>query len=424
MFSHAGTLLSRRALLGGLAGAGAAAATGQRCLAAVIPPDSVNVLDSIPPALHAGIIAGQSRDDLTKFLQAAIDLAAQQSRPLFFPAGRYCVSGEGVGLRDGSHLIGAGRGRTVIAKISDMDHYVLTGVRRTGIVIEALTIDGARSQALSFVDARFGIYLTRCVDCEIRDVEVRGTLADGIVIEYGNRCHVTRSRVCYNSKLGLYFSGSTNCTARNIVADRNGASVTRLGGGIGFAASWHCRASNLDCGGNTEADVILSRGARDVVIERARLGRSSGRRTPKSIMVLGETIAGVLHGVDYGDGSRSYGADKCVFRDVQCYGQVTLEFLDDSRFERCAFLVAAPESVRTFGSANLVFRNVRFANYEKSAIGLYNSMKNGGVPSGALSIEGARFTTKDGRASLRVVDYSSRPATIRQHGIIVNGKPV
>jgi hypothetical protein len=338
--------------------------------------------------------------------------------------GCYRVSGEGIALKDGSHIIGAGRDRTLIAKINDMDAYVMVAARRVGVVIESLTVDGSRSQTRSFVDGRFGIYLTRCTDCRIRDVEVRGTLADGIVIEYGSRCRVIASRVCFNSKLGLYFSGSTHCTARGVVADRNGASVTKLGGGVGFAASWHCHASNLDCAGNTEADILLSRGSRDVTVENARLSPLPGRQTPKSIMVLGETIAGVLHGVEYGDGSRSFGADHCVFRNLECHGQVTLEFLAESTFERCAFLARVPESVRTFGSVNLTFHDVRFENYDVSGIALYDSDKNGVVSSGAVSVDGARFASRRSRASLRILDYSSRPAHIRQRNISFNGKRV
>jgi parallel beta-helix repeat protein len=420
--------LIRRHSLTAILALGTLAATGDWRRAAGqsgrIESERLNVLDCIPPSLHSAIAAGSSSKDVTRYLQVAIDQAAQRSVPLFLPSGRYCVSGEGVALKDGSHIIGAGRTRTLIAKINDMDPYVIVAARRVGVIIESLSVDGSRSQTHSFVDGRFGIYLTRCSDCRISNVEVRGTLADGIVIEYGTRCKVFDSRVCYNSKLGLYFSGSTSCTARGIVADRNGASLTKLGGGVGFAASWHCLASNLDCYGNTEADILLSRGSQDVIVEKARLSRLPDRRTPKSIMVLGETIAGVLHGVDYGDGSRSFGADKCLFRDLECHGQVTLEFLADSRFERCAFLARVPESVRTFGSVNLTFYDVRFANYDISGIGLYNSDKNGVVPSGAVSIDKARFSSTRSRASLRILDYSSRSARVRQRNIFFNGKRV
>jgi Pectate lyase superfamily protein len=418
--------VTRRQLLGGLAALSFSVPSVRQSVGALREDRHVegplSALDFIPTILHSAIADGTSRIDLTHYLQAAVDQAALQLQHLFIPQGRYCISGEGVVLKDNVHVIGAGQGRTVIAKLNDMDAYVLVAAKRSGIVIEALSVDGSRSQTRSFVDARFGIYLTRCTDCKIRNVEVRGTLADGIVIEYGTRCSVVASRVCYNSKLGLYFSGSTDCTAQKIIADQNGASVTKIGGGIGFAASWNCSASDLICGGNAEADVLLSRGSRNVTIENARLGHSPKLRTPKSIMVLGETIAGVLHGVDFGDGSRNFGADQCLFRNVECHGQVTLEFLADSRFEACAFLADVPESVRIFGSKNLTFDDVRFENYQVSGLGLYDSAKNGVVPTGFVSVSNARFISLRSRAALRIIDYSSKPARVRQRNVWFNGK--
>ena len=63
--------------------------------------ESVSVLDFIPPALHADIIAGVSDDDVTAYIQAALDYAHSRASgtniggiTVFFPAGRYHLAGQ------------------------------------------------------------------------------------------------------------------------------------------------------------------------------------------------------------------------------------------------------------------------------------------------------------------------------------------
>lgn len=67
-------------------GTGAVARTVQAKLR-----DAVSVLDFIPTALHAGIVARTNATDLTAYIQAAIDAIGADGGLLYFPAGKYLI---------------------------------------------------------------------------------------------------------------------------------------------------------------------------------------------------------------------------------------------------------------------------------------------------------------------------------------------
>ena len=77
----------------------------------------VDVLDYIPPALHADIVAGVNAVDLTSYIQAAIDAVIADGGFLRVPAGVYKTTAAlNVSTASEINIIGDGKSRTVISR--------------------------------------------------------------------------------------------------------------------------------------------------------------------------------------------------------------------------------------------------------------------------------------------------------------------
>jgi hypothetical protein len=113
--------------------------------------ERVSLLDFIPPNLHAAIRAGTSTEDLTAYIQAAVD----SGEALYAPTGRYCH--KGIDLRAGLTLIGDGHGTTEFFLLDDADTHSFMGVNTDDVTLIGFKVSGNKAGQLAGNDGR-GIY--------------------------------------------------------------------------------------------------------------------------------------------------------------------------------------------------------------------------------------------------------------------------
>ena len=227
-------LLTRRRLLAGSAAFGLAALAGPA------------LADTMLDAGAFGVVPVSGQDQSTA-LQAALDAAAAQARPLFLPPGRYLVSG--LSVPDGLRLIGL-PGQTILSLSSGATVLAVAG--RRDVTLEGLSFDGANgdgskpqsglldvqnSRGFTLSNARFinaagnalSLFATEGLvdNCDIRNASVGIFALDsvGLVIS-GNRIGD-----CRNGGILVWRSESgPDCT---IVTNNRIASIAFDGGGDG-----------------------------------------------------------------------------------------------------------------------------------------------------------------------------------------------
>ena len=149
------TILTRRAVLGGLAGALA--------LPVLVARGAAAHLGAAIDAVADFGLDGSGKADQTAQLRAALEAAAVQGRMLVIPAGNYRVAD--IEVPDGVHLIGIA-GRTIFTTPGDkrLAHIAgASGVTIEGIVFEAKAPETAAGvQGLIEIEASSGVTFLRC----------------------------------------------------------------------------------------------------------------------------------------------------------------------------------------------------------------------------------------------------------------------
>ncbi len=172
-------------------------------------------------AEESGLRADSGKDETAR-LQAAIDRATAQRRPLTLPAGRFIV--RGLRLPGGLRLAGAGRA-TVLQSAGGGP--VLEAQDTSDITVERLAVAGGF--ALS-PHARGLVELRRVARLALREIEVATSPRDGIVLE---RCGgiVTGCRIEGAAGSGLFSldaEGGLEMSHNHLVAHgNNGIQVWR-----------------------------------------------------------------------------------------------------------------------------------------------------------------------------------------------------
>lgn len=206
---------TRRSLLTGALGAAAASASVVAAHAG--PRKSADNHHAGPHALLP-----ETGDDDTARLQAEIDRAATEGRPVLLPAGTFRIGT--LTLHPGTALIGA-HGLTTLEFTGGAA--LITATAATNLRIENILLDGA-NRALDGEDAAL-ISLTDCTHIRIANVTVRRSLANGITLK---RCS-GRIKDCTISTLLLAAIRSIDATgleiAHNDISDcrNNGIQVWR-----------------------------------------------------------------------------------------------------------------------------------------------------------------------------------------------------
>lgn len=273
--------------------------------------DAVSVRDPRFGARGNGIA------DDTRAIQAAVHAAPV----VHIPAGTYIVSAPIV-LPTGCRITGAGPA-SVLRKKTERVGRVLTNApgTRSGIVIERLTIDGAR-RGTAYVGGADGLFLTRCTGAVVREVIVRDCLNDGIIIEYGSGNQVTGCLAQGNAKAGIYSSGG-----RDIVIEDN-RTADNLVAGIAVAATAGGLVTRNRSSGN-QSDIMLGRDTQAIRVTE------NDCRSPTAFVVSGENLADqVLNGIAYParpvrKWDWIYGARSCTLDRNHFGGAVRLILFDD-----------------------------------------------------------------------------------------------
>lgn len=164
-----------------------------------------------------------SESDQTASLQRLIDEAATRKLPLQLPAGRFLI--RTLNLRPGSRIAGAA-GATILAHTGN--GAMLLADETDNLRLEALTIDGS-SSALNAARSQGLITIRRSAAITLRDLTVRDSLINGIVLEQSGG----RLNCCTISTVGQAAIFSTDATgleiSQNVVTDtaNNGILVWR-----------------------------------------------------------------------------------------------------------------------------------------------------------------------------------------------------
>lgn len=260
---------------------------------------------------------GNGVTDDTKAIQAAVNTAPV----VHIPAGTYIVS-DSIMLPAGCRIMGVGTASVLRKRDERVGRVLVNGPdASTGIVIERLTIDGARC-GNAYVGGTDGLFLTRCTGAIVREVTVRNCLNDGIIIEYGIGNSVTRCVAQDNAKDGIYSSGgrditiADNRTAGNLVA---GIAVAATAGGL--------VTRNRSLG--NRSDIMLARDSRSIRVT------ANDCRSPTAFVVSGENLADqLLNSVTYPAKPVHrwdwlYGARSCTLDHNYFGGEVRLILFDD-----------------------------------------------------------------------------------------------
>lgn len=195
MSKHANNISSigRRTALSTLTLAGLGAAALPQ-IAAAKPPKTPR--EPSPPS-GAPITLAPVAGDMTQTLQAAIEQASSENRPLVLASGRYPV--RGLTLRSGLEL--RGTGRTTRIDVTNSNG-ALVGDGADGLNLSSLTVIGARATA-SLPMGQGLINLRNCNDITIADIAILASPANGISLE---RCggRVARVKVRLASRAAIF----------------------------------------------------------------------------------------------------------------------------------------------------------------------------------------------------------------------------
>jgi parallel beta-helix repeat protein len=327
----------------------------------------------------------------------AIQLCFDENLDVFIPEGIFKISGEGLQMRSGSRITGAGR-NSVIKKTTDTDPYILYATSKTNVVVRDLNLDGNRSTAADYTNSKFGLYLNSCTNCRVDNVLVQKTLSDGIVVENGNGNIIIGCDVNNNNKQGIYLSGAEDCVVAGNACHANGSNST--GGGIAIACAWNCTVTGNTCYDNVQSDIIISRGSRHCVVTGNTNGGHLSGQAALGIYVLGEPMGGTLHGVDFGDGSLYYGASDCIISNNTGTKEMRLELLTDSIVSGNQQKTGgATYAIWLTGCTRVTLEGNRIDGYNTNGIVLSSTAKNSTVQTTDCVVRGNEVYQSGGVAS-------------------------
>lgn len=203
--------INRRAVLA--TGTGAAFALG------TIPAAAQVVRGNVPAVAGSEAVGLQSGTEhaQTALLQAAIDAAQAEGRPVLLPPGRFVVPG--LQLKPGTRLIGA-YGATTLA--GQGDEPIISARDASDVLIEGISFDGlGRAESI--------LALVNCRRLQISQAEVRGAAALGVRLDgCGGSIHDCHLIHCGDAGI-LALDSSGLEIARNTVSScgNNGIQVWR-----------------------------------------------------------------------------------------------------------------------------------------------------------------------------------------------------
>lgn len=209
--------MHRRAFLFGTAAAGFGLAA--RMAAAETTPPGISLLDlrGAFPEADAALRPG-AVDDQSLALQAAIDRAVADDRPLFLQPGRYEVSN--IRLRDGLTLVGVpGRTRLVYGG----GGHLVEAVEARGVGLQGLVLDGANRPFAGYASGL--VQFNGVADMVLDGVEVMGSARVGLALERVSG-RVTRCRVSGSREAGLWSVDASGLSiSDNTVSDCGGGGI-------------------------------------------------------------------------------------------------------------------------------------------------------------------------------------------------------
>ena len=206
-------ILSRRALLGSLAGASAASLLAPLSASHAAANNLFSQIDL--RGGHDADLAGllpDAVDDQSRLFQRAIDDAAASGRTLRLPPGRYVVSN--IDLPDGARITGVPGATRLI--YGGRGHFMLAeGARR--IELSGLVLDGANQRLGAHASAL--LHLRGVSEAVIDDMAIAGADGHGLTLEAcGGRithCEISGARLA-----GIYAIESRSLAiTRNVVRD-------------------------------------------------------------------------------------------------------------------------------------------------------------------------------------------------------------
>lgn len=345
--------------------------------------------------------------------QEAIDACLS----IYVPEGTRTTAGDGLQLRTNQHIYGGGKG-SILQKSVDTNAYVLYASSKSGIIIENLAVDGARSTTADYTNSKFCIYLSSCTNCKVSNVWAYGALADNIVFEYGSGNTVVGCHSYNCNKDGIYASGSEDITITGNVCTGNGSNST--GGGIAISATWGATVTGNVCGGNIQFDILFSRGSRFATVTGNTLGSHLTGQSPLSIYVLGEQMGGTLHGVDYGDGTTYYSLSDSVFSANTCFAEVRLELLNDSLFSNNIIAKSADTALWLYGCTRVGAKNNKLSGWTNYGILISSSAKNGTTVTSECRVENNEVYKSGATAATAL----SKSGTNYYFGNTLNNEPL
>ncbi|WP_075216655.1 TIGR03808 family TAT-translocated repetitive protein [Mongoliimonas terrestris] len=209
--------MHRRAFLFGTAAAAFGLAARAASAGADLPGISLLDLRGPLPEADATLRPG-AVDDQSAALQAAIDRAVLDDRPLFLPPGRYEVSN--ITLRDGLTLVGVpGRTRLVYGG----GGHLIEAIAARGVGLQGLVLDGANRPFAGYASGL--VQFNGVADMVLDGVEVMGSPRAGLALERVSG-RVTRCRVSGSREAGLWSVDAAGLSITdNTVSDCGGGGI-------------------------------------------------------------------------------------------------------------------------------------------------------------------------------------------------------
>ncbi|WP_181707727.1 TIGR03808 family TAT-translocated repetitive protein [Chthonobacter rhizosphaerae] len=203
--------MDRRSFLFGTAAAGAALAAAPARADTV--PARIRLADLRGSFLEAdSALRPGAVDDQSAVLQAAIDRAVRDDRPLFLAPGRYQVSN--ITLPDGLTLVGVpGRTRLVYGG----GGHLIEAVHARGVGLDGIVLDGANRPLGDYATGL--VQFTDVADVALDEVEVIGSARMGVTLERVSG-RVSRCRLTGARQAGLWSVDATGLSIMdNTVSD-------------------------------------------------------------------------------------------------------------------------------------------------------------------------------------------------------------
>lgn len=252
--------MHRRAFLIGTAAAAFGLAARTAAADSSLPGISLLDLRGPLPEADAALRPG-AVDDQSAALQAAIDRAVLDDRPLFLAPGRYEVSN--ITLRDGLTLVGVpGRTRLVYGG----GGHLIEAIAARGVGLQGLVLDGANRPFAGYASGL--VQFNGVADMVLDGVEVMGSARAGLALERVSG-RVTRCRVSGSREAGLW---SVDAAGLSITDN----AVSDCGGGGILVHRWEAGDDGTIVSGNRVERIAARRGPSAPQGNGIHLVRASG----------------------------------------------------------------------------------------------------------------------------------------------------